>query len=129
MTSALRPYMWVALGGATGATARWSLTASVPTERYLWWILVVNVTGSLLLGIVAGRYAHGTRPPWYPAVGPGFLGGFTTYSATAVAFMEPHASGIVGVGALILTLVIATGAAWGGWAWARTRFRDEEASP
>lgn len=75
---------YVMVGGALGALARASLIAPITdAELVPWATLGINVTGALLLGVVVG--ALGDRRPHARAfLGPGMLGGFTTYSALAV---------------------------------------------
>ena len=75
---------YVVVGGALGVLARAALLSPIDdAELVPWATLVVNVAGSLLLGIVVG--AIGDRRPHARAfLGTGLLGGFTTYSAFAV---------------------------------------------
>ncbi len=72
----------VAAGGAAGALCRWLIVANQPQSREAALVLVINVTGSLLLGVLLGRRAtkHETRD----LIGTGFAGGFTTFSAFTV---------------------------------------------
>lgn len=75
--------LWVMLGGAVGAVAR-SLTDHLVRRRWDHALplgtLIVNLTGSLLLGVIAGA-----APPtaWSSALGAGFCGALTTYSTFA----------------------------------------------
>ena len=76
----------VALGGAVGAvlrflvdrgiTARWALTFPAAT-------LLINVTGSFVLGVVTGLSAV-LGPVWTLALGTGLCGGYTTFSTAMV---------------------------------------------
>lgn len=79
----------VALGGAIGAVARWAVSTAwpYPADGVPWSILVVNVSGSLAIGVllvllteVAGRPHRLARP----FLGTGVLGGYTTFSTYAV---------------------------------------------
>lgn len=87
----------VALAGAIGAPSRYVLE---------WWIrsrrpsitpvgtLVVNVSGSLVLGSVVGlALAHGLDPDVRTVVGTGFLGAYTTFSAYAYETVRRTAEG------------------------------------
>ncbi len=73
----------VAAGGALGSLARWGLAVALPHSGpgWPWSTLIVNLTGSLLLGIlivvVDRRPAHRLL---YPFLGVGVLGGWTTFS-------------------------------------------------
>jgi CrcB protein len=47
-------------------------------------ILVVNVSGSLLLGLVVGSSLHhGVSPYWVTVAGTGLIGAYTTFSTFA----------------------------------------------
>ena len=77
----------VALAGAIGALARdaldrW-LTARTPEAPLPVGILVVNVLGSFLLGLLVGA-GEGMDERWLAVVGSGFAGAFTTFSTFAV---------------------------------------------
>lgn len=73
----------VALGGALGASARYLLAAAIGATAFPWAILIVNVLGSFLMGVVAELAAlKVTMPPEMRAfLTAGVLGGFTTFSA------------------------------------------------
>jgi CrcB protein len=72
-------------GGAIGVFARALLVAPVDDPAAVPWVtFVINVAGSLLLGIVVG-WLDDRRPLARAFLGTGILGGFTTYSAFAVA--------------------------------------------
>jgi len=75
------------LAGATGALTRFLLDAwtkqrwrsSFPLAT-----VVINVTGSLLLGALAGVVLfHGQSSTWQTIVGTGFCGGYTTFSTAS----------------------------------------------
>jgi CrcB protein len=77
----------VVLGGALGATGRAALIlpikADAPALALPMTTLVINVVGSLVLGVVVGVLGSGS-PRLRAFLGTGILGGFTTYSAFAV---------------------------------------------
>ena len=77
----------IALGGAAGSVARHLLGGYVGarTTGLPWGTLLVNVTGSLLLGFLA-RYLAGRAhsPALAAALTAGFCGGYTTFSAFSV---------------------------------------------
>lgn len=77
-------WLFIAAGGAAGAVARYGLSRWVQAHAGLafpWGTLVVNVTGSLLIGL-AVRYFDGTQlaPELRALIAVGLLGGFTTFS-------------------------------------------------
>lgn len=74
----------VAVAGGLGAGLRYLVDTGVRRvvhQRFPWGILVVNVTGSLALGMVTGALLPADLTV---IVGTGLLGGYTTFSAVAV---------------------------------------------
>lgn len=77
-------YLVIALGGATGAVLRWSLSEAVPPgSGFPWATFLVNVTGSFALGALPAWRMVRRRRLLALGVGPGLLGGYTTLSAYA----------------------------------------------
>jgi CrcB protein len=74
----------VAVGGAIGATARYLLGGWIQSwvgSSFPWGTLVINVSGSLIIGLVLGLVDRGTlssQARLFLAVG--LLGGYTTFS-------------------------------------------------
>jgi fluoride exporter len=82
----------VMLGGAIGAGARHlagraALAAWGP--GYPWGTLIVNLSGGLLMGVLAGTLARIGEggDHWRLLLGVGVLGGFTTFSAFSLETM------------------------------------------
>lgn len=83
-------YLWVALGGAIGSVGRFWL-AGVITERFgqsfPWGILVINATGSFIIGTIAAfTNPDGPMTPQSRVFATQFLmigvcGGYTTFSS------------------------------------------------
>ncbi len=74
------------VGGGVGAGARYVLDGLVMRGRsdaFPLGILVVNVIGSFLLGLLTAL-APAIGHTWLAILGVGLLGGFTTFSAVAV---------------------------------------------
>lgn len=75
-------------GGALGTVARYLLEAHHPLApgAFPWVTLTVNLTGSLLIGLLVPLTEHVShRAPWVrPLFVIGLLGGWTTYSTLAV---------------------------------------------
>src|SRR5690606_34962627 len=84
----------VGLGGAVGSMARYGVGRLVGFTGFPLATLIVNVAGSLLMGILVGCLARST-PAWSAEarllLATGVLGGFTTFSAfslDAISLME-----------------------------------------
>lgn len=79
-------YVLIALGGALGALARYSvgawLTNRYPLTTFPIGTFVINISGSFLIGFVlqllAERVLH--SPNWRPFFTIGFVGAYTTFS-------------------------------------------------
>jgi CrcB protein len=78
-------FLLVALGGALGASARYGVSLAFPAKAdgWPWPTFGINVSGSLLIGLLAGWLAAKGEAgePWRLLLGVGVLGGFTTFSA------------------------------------------------
>ncbi len=81
-------YLWVALGGALGSVLRFwisNLSAARWGETFPWGTLIANVSGSLLIGILAG--CSGPNGGWFASdtarklLMIGVCGGYTTFSS------------------------------------------------
>lgn len=74
----------VLLGGALGAPLRYLADLAVQSRHdsvFPWGTLTVNVTGSLLLGALAGAASVASVPAWLLSFGgTGVLGALTTFS-------------------------------------------------
>jgi CrcB protein len=99
MSSHLVHILLLTIGGAAGTNARYWL-AVYTTSRCVHWfspkygnlaaplaILLINVTGSLLLGLFVVPL-RGRLPGWWILLGVGFCGGYTTFSSFAVDTVE-----------------------------------------
>jgi fluoride exporter len=75
------------LAGASGALARFLLDAFIKQRwktPFPWATVIINVTGSLLLGVLAGLVLFGGQSStWQTVVGTGFCGGYTTFSTAS----------------------------------------------
>lgn len=81
----MKTLVYVALGGALGATCRYIVgiaAAHLGSDQFPWGIFSVNVVGSFVLGILAATMAFSWSPsPELRAfLVAGLLGGFTTFS-------------------------------------------------
>lgn len=107
----LRRVLLVALGGTIGTAARLGLGLLLPDAGGIpVAVLVANVVGALLIGILAARLPASTDLRLL--LGTGVLGGFTTYSAfmtgtVALWTGAPLLAGAYAVGSLVLGLAAA----------------------
>ena len=108
-------YLLAALGGALGALARWGVAEALPRsdDGWPWGTLLVNLTGCLLLGLLAAVLAaRAPDSPWArPFLGVGVLGGFTTYSTFAVETVGLAGAGAAGVAVGYVVASVAGGIA------------------
>jgi fluoride exporter len=81
-------YVWVALGGALGTTARYWLSGVVARsvgETFPWGTMVINVSGSFVIGFFGaltgpdGRWFVGSNARQFVIIG--ICGGYTTFSS------------------------------------------------
>jgi CrcB protein len=93
----------VSLGGALGAVARYGLTVALPTapDQWPWATFVTNLTGCLAIGALMVIVVELTAPHRLvrPFLGPGLLGGFTTFSTYALETRTLVAHGHLGMAA------------------------------
>ena len=84
MPSSSRLLLAVAAGGAAGAVLRYLLGEAAPDGAgFPWTTFAINVVGcALLAGLELLPLARRSET-WAAAIGPGVLGGFTTFSATS----------------------------------------------
>lgn len=111
----------VAVGAAVGAPLRYALDRVVRRRlgTYLpWGILVVNVLGSLALGVITHAVAAGAWSADASALlGTGVCGGFTTFSTLCLDTWQLVENGTTPRAAANLTVSLLAGltAATGGW--------------
>jgi len=109
-------------GGVLGALARYGLQVAYPHKpgEFDWTILAVNVSGCLLIGIIAVLIAAspGAHRLARPFLVTGVLGGYTTFSTYIVEIQQALVAGAPRTALLyaVATLVIAPAAAWAGMA-------------
>lgn len=118
--------IYVALGGAAGAMARYLVGMAALRSlgpHWPWGTFAVNVIGGFLMGALAGYLAHrggADQERWRLLLGVGLLGGFTTFSAFSLeaalmiekraygqAFTYTAGSVLLSVAALFAGLMIA----------------------
>lgn len=116
MTPAVTALLVCAAGGV-GAAARLILDGLIRSwirSTYPVATTTINLTGSLLLGLLTGMtVGHLAPEPWHIIAGTGLLGGYTTFSTASfetVALLEDRrylAATITGLGTLVICTVAA----------------------
>jgi CrcB protein len=102
----------VATGGVLGSLARYAVGLALPhtAGSFAWSTFVVNVTGSLGMGVLVVWVFSMAQPhPWLrPFLGVGVLGGWTTFSSYAldVHTMVQAGHGLVAAAYLVGSLVV-----------------------
>ena len=80
-------FVWVGLGGFLGANARYGLGRLIVDRfgtAFPWGTLIVNVSGSLAIGVLLTLLLDRLAPDrWRLLAVIGFLGGYTTFSSYA----------------------------------------------
>lgn len=113
---------WVSLGGGVGAALRYAVDRAVSTRwrtRFPLGTFLVNLSGSLLLGLVLGLVAGGGSLA-VTLVTTGLLAGYTTFSTASVdAVRLLRESRYVmaltyGLGTLLMTVLAALVGLWIG---------------
>jgi fluoride exporter len=101
-------YLWIAVGAVAGASARYFLSGLIArnfSATFPYGTLLINVTGSLVLGffLVYSTDRVLLDPRWRLLVAVGFCGSYTTFSSYAFesfALMEQGQWLLVGLNAL-----------------------------
>lgn len=107
----LRRILLVAAGGTVGTAARLGLGVMLPDAGGIpVAVLVANVLGALLIGVLAARLP--ATAELRLMLGTGVLGGFTTYSAFMTGTLTlwegaPLIAALYAVGSLVLGLAAA----------------------
>ena len=116
----VKDVLWVGAGGAVGSALRYLVWRAVGTSGgFPWATLLVNITGSFVLGFLAGVYAGRVGPTMRLALFFGFLGGYTTFStftsetvvlartgSAAMAFGNVAVSVLVGLAAAFVGVLL-----------------------
>jgi fluoride exporter len=107
-------YLWIALGGALGSVARFWLAGAIGQrvgEGFPWGTILVNVTGSFIIGLFATITGPDGRWLASPALRQFFMvgvcGGYTTFSAFSLQTLDLAREGEwLSAGANILLSVV-----------------------
>ena len=114
--------VWVALGSAIGGAGRFwigGLITARTGDSFPWGTLLVNITGCLLIGLIAAPYESGflANQTWRTFATVGILGGYTTFSSFSLQTLKLIQAGSVSqAGANIaLSVVACLIAVWAGY--------------
>lgn len=117
----MKALIFIAMGGAIGALLRYGASLSVYSfmgRGFPYGTLFVNVTGSLLMGLLSvmmlERFNIG--PEWRAAVLVGVLGSFTTFSTFSIETLNLLEQGDVmrAVTNIVLSVLVCLVAVWFG---------------
>ena len=105
-------YLVVFLGGGIGAAMRHGMNLTVARmlgTAFPYGTLLINVTGSLIMGLVAGYFAFkgDASQHWRLFLTTGILGGYTTFSAFSLDAALLYERGEVGLAALYVVASVA----------------------
>src|ERR1700722_10144737 len=119
-------YLWVAIGGALGSGSRFWLSGFVAErygETFPWGTIVINVTGSFVIGIIAalaipeGRLDSQSRAFATQFLMYGICGGYTTFSSFSLQTLNllRAREWLYAGGNVILSVVLCMIAVWLGY--------------
>jgi len=108
--------LYVAIGGAVGALARYGLGTSVSDDALPLLTVAINVVGSLALGFLIS-VGDWFSPEVRAGLAVGLLGGFTTFSTFSMdVFLDLEGGkGLEAAGYLVASTVVGVGAAAAGY--------------
>jgi len=113
----IAPWAGVSAAGAVGAVCRFELDALVHDRTdgvFPWGTFLINMTGSLLLGLITGAALyHGFPTTPRIILGTGFCGAYTTFSTWTFETVRLLEEGAVRKALLnaVLSLAVGSGAA------------------
>lgn len=103
----------IMIGGAFGTLARYVVSVlALPISRELpWGTIIINITGSFLIGLVGTlTLAHGRYPVsenFRMFVMVGFCGGYTTFSSFSLQTLDLIRNGTMGRAAINIAVSVA----------------------
>lgn len=116
-------YLWIALGGALGSVARFAASNRIGEavgEHFPWGTMAVNVSGSLLIGVLAAITVPSGRFHVSPDVRlflmTGVCGGYTTFSSFSLQTLDQlqHGHAFGAAVNVVLSVAVCLLAVWLG---------------
>jgi CrcB protein len=97
-------YLLVFVGGGLGASLRHTVNVTCAKcigTAFPWGTFIINVTGSTVMGLIAGYLAFKgeASQPWRLFMMTGILGGYTTFSAFSLDIALLYERGALGLAA------------------------------
>ena len=114
-------FIYVALGGACGAAARYGISLLPLQADFPVLTLATNFLGALLIGVIVGLAGDRLSPEQTLFWKTGVCGGFTTFSTFSLETLTLLESGRPAAGALYMALSVGlcvAGVALGRWLYA-----------
>src|SRR4051812_34334356 len=119
-------YLWVAIGGALGSMARYGiggLFLQKSSGSFPWGTLIVNVTGSFIIGILGaltlpeGKMTPQSRAFATQLLITGICGGYTTFSSFSLQtlYLLRDRQWLYASGNILLSVVLCMIAVWLGF--------------
>ncbi len=119
-------YFWIAIGGALGSVARYAFSGIIARqfgETFPWGTLLVNVTGSFVIGFIAalaspeGRMDSRSRTFATQFLMIGICGGYTTFSSFSLQTLNliRDREWLYAGGNVIFSVVLCMVAVWLGY--------------
>ncbi len=120
----MQSYLWIAIGSALGGMARFwcsGLVARWFGETFPWGTLIVNVSGSFVIGFFAtltgpdGRVFASSLTRQFVMIG--ICGGYTTFSSFSLQTLNQMNDGewLYAAGNIVLSVVLCLLAVWAGY--------------
>lgn len=131
-------YLWIMVGSALGGAARYFVSGLVAThfgETFPWGTILINITGSFIIGFLAtvtgpdGRLFVSTEVRQFMLVG--ICGGYTTFSSFSLQTLNLVRDGdmLRAGGNIVISLVFCLIAVWLGYVGALYLNQLEGARP
>jgi CrcB protein len=100
----MNPYLNVFIGSGLGGMLRYTANVWIPRAlgtAFPYHTLIVNIVGSLVMGLLAGYFALKSDPgqDWRLFLTTGIMGGFTTFSAFSLDTVVLYQRGEVALAA------------------------------